>query len=57
MMYFMNTIMLGCEIIGARENFVKNRDFFVDVVKLHFDLYDDKRIYFIFFAHELAKAN
>ena len=27
MMYFMNTIMLGCEVIGARDNFVKNRSF------------------------------
>jgi len=45
MMFFMNTIMLGCEILEARDNFVKNRDFFVDVVKLYFDRYDNELIY------------
>ncbi len=45
MMFFMNTIMLGCEILEARDNFVKNREFFVDVVKLYFDRYDNGLIY------------
>lgn len=44
MMFFMNTIMLGCEILGARENFIKNRDFFVSAVKLYFDGCDDGKI-------------
>lgn len=38
--FFMNTIMLGCEILDARDNFVKNRKLFVDVVKLYFDYYN-----------------
>lgn len=42
--YFMNTIMLGCEILGARTNFVKNRDFFVEVAKLYFNFFDKGKI-------------
>ncbi|MDI9519146.1 MAG: TetR/AcrR family transcriptional regulator [Bacillota bacterium] len=42
--YFMNTIMLGCEIIDARENFVKNREFFVEITKLCFDWYEQGKI-------------
>lgn len=43
-MFFMNTIMLGCEILDARDNFVKNRKLFVDVVKLYFDYYNRGKI-------------
>ena len=43
-LFFMNTIMLGCEILDARENFVKNRRFFVDMVKLYFDYYNQGEI-------------
>jgi AcrR family transcriptional regulator len=39
-LFFMNTVILGCEILDARKNFVKNRNFFVDVVKLYFDYYN-----------------
>lgn len=45
MMYFMNTIMLGCEILDARESFVKNREFFVKIVKLYFEMYDEGKIF------------
>lgn len=45
MMFFMNTIMLGCEILDARDCFAENRNFFVDVVKLYFDRYDNGLIY------------
>ncbi|NMD38326.1 MAG: TetR/AcrR family transcriptional regulator [Christensenellaceae bacterium] len=40
MIFFMNTIILGCEILDARDNFKKNRDFFVEIVKLYFDYFD-----------------
>jgi AcrR family transcriptional regulator len=43
MMYFMNTIMLGCEILDAREIFVKNRKFFIEVIKLYFEYYDKEK--------------
>lgn len=43
MMLLINTITLGCEILDARDAFLKNRDFFVDVVKLYFDYYDKKK--------------
>jgi len=42
--YFMNTVMLGCEVLDARDNFVKNRDFFVEVVKIYFDFFDKGKI-------------
>lgn len=40
MLFFMNTIMLGCEILDARDNFLQNKNFFVEIVKLYFDYYD-----------------
>lgn len=43
MMLLINTITLGCEILDARDVFLENRDFFVGVVKLYFDYYDEKK--------------
>ena len=41
----MNTIVLGCEILdGARDTFIKNREFFVEIVKLFIDRYDKGKI-------------
>ena len=41
----MNTIVLGCEILdGARDSFVKNREFFVEIVKLFMDRHDEGKI-------------
>ena len=37
LLHFMNTIMLGSEILGAREVFRKNRPLFVDMMKLALD--------------------
>ena len=45
LIYFMNTIVLGCEILdGARDTFIKNREFFVEIVKLFIDRYDKGKI-------------
>lgn len=45
LIFFMNTIILGCEILdGARDNFAKNRDFFVEAVKLLIDCYEKGKI-------------
>lgn len=43
-MFFMNTIMLGCGILDARDNFVQNRDFFVEIIKLYFDRHNRGQI-------------
>ncbi len=42
--FFMNTVMLGCEILDARDNFIRNRGFFIEVVRLFFDYYDKGKI-------------
>lgn len=42
--FFMNTVMLGCEILDARDNFIRNRGFFLEVVRLFFDYYDKGKI-------------
>lgn len=42
--FFLNTVILGSEILDARDNFVENREFFVDVVRLYFDYYDKGKI-------------
>ncbi len=42
--FFLNTIILGSEILDARDNFKENRAFFVEVVKLYFDYYDKGKI-------------
>lgn len=42
--FFMNTVMLGCEILDARDNFIRNRGFFIEVVKLFFYYYDKGKI-------------
>lgn len=43
--FFMNTIMLGCEILdGARDCFINNREFFVEIVKLFIDRYEKGEI-------------
>lgn len=45
LIFFMNTIVLGCEILdGARDSFVKNREFFVEIVKLFMDRHDEGKI-------------
>ena len=43
-LYFMNAIILGCEILEARNNFRKNRDFLIKVMMLYFDYYDEGKI-------------
>ncbi len=43
--FFMNTVILGCEILdGARDSFVKNREYFVQMVKLFLDFYEKNLI-------------
>ncbi|WP_024469015.1 TetR/AcrR family transcriptional regulator [Treponema pedis] len=45
LVFFMNTIILGCEILdGARDSFIKNREFFVEIVKLFIESYDKGKI-------------
>ncbi|MGF7107736.1 TetR/AcrR family transcriptional regulator [Treponema pedis] len=45
LLFFMNTIILGCEILdGARENFINNREFFVEIVKLFIESYNKGKI-------------
>lgn len=46
--FFMNTVMLGCEILDARDNFIRNRGFFIEVVRLFFDYYDKGKIQWFF---------
>jgi hypothetical protein len=43
MMFLINIIILGCEILDVRDTFLENRNFFVDVVKLYFDYCDKKK--------------
>lgn len=43
--FFMNTIMVGCEELGARENFKANRELFVEFVKIYLDFYEKNKIY------------
>ena len=43
-LYFVNAIILGCEILEARNNFLKNRDFLIKVMMLYFDYYDEGKI-------------
>ena len=43
--FFINTMILGCEILdGARDNFIKNREFFVKMVMLFLDSYANGEI-------------
>lgn len=42
--HFMNAVILGCEILEARDNFLKNRNFLVKVVMLYFEYYDEGKI-------------
>ncbi len=42
--YLMNTVILGCEILDARETYLKNRGFFVDVVKFYFKYYEKGKV-------------
>lgn len=45
LLFFMNTIILGCEILdGARDSFIKNREFFVEIVALFIDRYKKGKI-------------
>ena len=45
LIFLMNTIVLGCEILdGARDSFVRNREFFLNTVKLFIDGYDKGKI-------------
>ncbi len=44
LIYFMNSIILGCEVLEARDNFLKNRNFFIKVMMLYFDEYDEGEI-------------
>ena len=43
-LYFMNAIILGCEILEARDNFWQNRDFLIKVMMLYFDYYEEGKI-------------
>ena len=43
-LYFMNAIILGCEILGARDNFWQNRKFLIRVMMLYFEYYDEGKI-------------
>ena len=43
-LYFMNAIILGCEILEARNTFRKHRDFLIKVMMLYFDYYDEGKI-------------
>ena len=43
--FFINMIILGCEILdGARENFINNRELFVETIKLFIDSYKKGKI-------------
>ena len=43
--FFINTIMLGCEILdGARDSFTNNREFFIEIVELFIDRYEKGKI-------------
>ncbi len=45
LIFFMDTLMLGCEILdGARDSFINNREFFVETVKLFINLYEKGEI-------------
>lgn len=45
LIFFMNTVILGCEILpGARDNFCKNREYFIKAINLFLELYADGRI-------------
>ncbi len=44
LLHFMNTIMLGSEILGAREVFRKNRPLFVAMMKLALDYMRDGKM-------------
>lgn len=45
LIFLMNTLMIGCEVLdGARDNFTKNREFFVDIIKMFIDRYKKGKI-------------
>lgn len=45
LIFFMNTIILGCEILdGARDSFINNRELFVETIKLFIDSYEKGKI-------------
>lgn len=45
LIFFMNTVILGCEILdGARDSFINNRGFFVETIKLFIDSYEKGKI-------------
>ena len=45
LIFFMNTVILGCEILdGARDSFINNREFFVETIKLFIDSYEKGKI-------------
>lgn len=45
LVFFMNTMILGCEILdGARESFMKNREFIVEIVTLFIEKYNKKEV-------------
>ena len=44
LIFFMNTVILGCEILdGARDSFINNREFFIEIIKL-FNKYFQNRL-------------
>ena len=45
LIFFMNTVILGCEILdGARDSFINNRELFVETIKLFIDSYEKGKI-------------
>lgn len=45
LIFFMNTVILGCEILdGARDSFINNREFFIETIKLFIDSYEKGKI-------------
>lgn len=45
LVFFMNTIILGCEILdGARKCFVNHKDFLVEIIKMFIDQYEKGEI-------------
>lgn len=45
LIFLINTVILGCEILdGARDSFVKNRAFFVEVMKRFLNAYQNRNI-------------
>ena len=45
LIFFMNTVILGCEILdGARDSFINNREFFIEIIKLFIDSYEKGKI-------------